>query len=135
MAASRRFPAHFTEFAATMPPKEMTATSMVPPPISTIICPRASWMGMPAPMAARIGSFTTYAFLAPDLSAASMTARFSVEVTPKSGHRYHYLGLEEIPFAEGLADVVAQHRFRHAVVGDDAVLQGPVRGDSVRRAP
>ena len=40
----------------TIPPKEITATSVVPPPISTIILPVASSTGSPAPIAAAIGS-------------------------------------------------------------------------------
>jgi len=37
---------------------------------------------MPAPIAARIGSLTTYAFFAPALIAASTTARLCVPETP-----------------------------------------------------
>ena len=37
---------------------------------------------MPAPIAASIGSLTTYASRAPAFTAASITARFSVDVTP-----------------------------------------------------
>ena len=44
---------------ATMPPKEMTAISAVPPPISTIMLPVGSLMGRPAPMAAAMGSSIT----------------------------------------------------------------------------
>ena len=39
-----------------MPLSEMTATSEVPPPMSSTIEPRASSTGMPAPTAAAIGS-------------------------------------------------------------------------------
>ena len=39
-----------------MPESEITATSVVPPPMSTIMLPPGSWMGSPAPMAAAIGS-------------------------------------------------------------------------------
>ena len=38
-----------------MPPSEMTATSEVPPPMSTIMLPEGSVMGRPAPMAAAMG--------------------------------------------------------------------------------
>ena len=41
-----------------MPAMEMTATSVVPPPMSTIMLPVGSVMGMPAPMAAAMGSST-----------------------------------------------------------------------------
>ena len=40
----------------TMPPSEMTATSVVPPPMSTIMFPVGSPTGRPAPIAAAIGS-------------------------------------------------------------------------------
>jgi hypothetical protein len=40
----------------TMPASEMTATSVVPPPMSTIMLPLASVIGSPAPIAAAIGS-------------------------------------------------------------------------------
>ena len=38
-----------------MPPSEITATSLVPPPTSTIMFPAGSAMGSPAPIAAAIG--------------------------------------------------------------------------------
>jgi hypothetical protein len=40
----------------TMPPSEITATSVVPPPTSTTIEPVGSATGRPAPIAAAIGS-------------------------------------------------------------------------------
>ena len=39
MDASNSSPAHLTERAATIPPSEMTATSLEPPPMSTIMLP------------------------------------------------------------------------------------------------
>ncbi len=44
------------ERLTTMPPREMTATSVVPPPMSTMSDPDGSLTGRPAPMAAAIGS-------------------------------------------------------------------------------
>ena len=49
----------------TDPPKEMTAISEVPPPISTIIFPQGLAMSIPAPMAAAIGSSIIETSLAP----------------------------------------------------------------------
>ena len=66
----------------TMPPREMTATSVVPPPTSTIMFPVGSLTGRPAPIAAAIGSSIRWASLAPAESVASSTARFSTPVTP-----------------------------------------------------
>ena len=70
------------ERLTTMPPSEMTATSVVPPPMSTISEPDGSLTGSPAPIAAAIGSSISRAQRAPALSAASRTARFSTSVTP-----------------------------------------------------
>ena len=66
----------------TIPPRLMTATSVVPPPMSTMRLPVGSPTGKPAPIAAAIGSSISRAHLAPALSAASRTARFSTSVTP-----------------------------------------------------
>ncbi|CAB4600798.1 unannotated protein [freshwater metagenome] len=44
------------DLEVTIPPSEITATSVVPPPISTIIEPIGSCIGSPAPIAAAIGS-------------------------------------------------------------------------------
>ena len=65
-----------------MPPSEMTATSVVPPPMSTTIEPVGSVTGKSAPMAAAMGSSIRYAWRAPDWIAASNTARFSTDVAP-----------------------------------------------------
>ena len=48
-----------------MPPSEMTATSLVPPPMSTIMLPVGSATGRPAPMAAAMGSSMRVAQRAP----------------------------------------------------------------------
>ncbi len=60
----------------------MTATSVVPPPMSTMRLPLGSLTGRPAPIAAAIGSSMSRAQRAPALRAASRTARFSTSVTP-----------------------------------------------------
>src|SRR5579859_512590 len=65
---------------ATIPPREITAVSVVPPPTSTIMLPRGSWIGRPAPMAAAMGCSIKYAPLAPAPRAASSTARRSTSV-------------------------------------------------------
>ena len=66
-----------------MPPRLITATSVVPPPMSTISDPDGSLTGRPAPMAAAIGSSIRRAHRAPALMVASRTARFSTSVTPE----------------------------------------------------
>ena len=60
----------------------MTATSVVPPPMSTTMLPVASWTGRPAPIAAAIGSSMRCTLRAPAALAASSTARFSTPVMP-----------------------------------------------------
>ena len=67
----------------TMPPSEITATSLVPPPMSTTMFPVGSPTGRPAPIAAAIGSSIRYAWRAPAERQASSTARFSTPVTPE----------------------------------------------------
>jgi hypothetical protein len=44
------------DWQVTMPPSEITATSVVPPPTSTTMLPAGSYTGSPAPIAAAIGS-------------------------------------------------------------------------------
>ena len=66
----------------TVPPKEITAISEVPPPISTIIFPHGLEMSIPAPIAAAIGSSMIATCLAPACNVASSTAFFSTSVTP-----------------------------------------------------
>ena len=56
IASSSSSPPTRTDSEATMPPREITATSVVPPPMSTIMLPAGSCTGRPAPMAAAIGS-------------------------------------------------------------------------------
>ena len=75
-------PAILIDLLMTIPPKLMTAISVVPPPISMMICPSAVNTGSPAPMADAIGSSTKNASRAPAANAASCTARRSTSVTP-----------------------------------------------------
>src|SRR5215207_3024596 len=104
----------------TMPPREITATSLVPPPTSTTMDPCASFTGIPAPIAAANGSSIVYAWRAPADSVASFTARSSTPVTP---------------LGPRLADKVREHLLRDLEVGDHAVLQGPHGDDVAGRAP
>ena len=66
-----------TASSATTPPSEITATSLVPPPMSTIMLPSGSWIGSDAPMAAAMGCSIRYVWAAPARRAASSTARCS----------------------------------------------------------
>ena len=82
MASSIRLPPTRMECATTIPDSEITATSVVPPPMSQIALPRGSEIGSPAPIAAARGSSISHAWRAPAEMAASVTARLSTEVTP-----------------------------------------------------
>ena len=83
MASSILSPPTRTERAYTTPPKEITATSVVPPPISTTIDPVGSLTGRPAPMAAAMGSSINSTRRAPAASAESWIARRSTAVDPE----------------------------------------------------
>jgi hypothetical protein len=65
-----------------MPFIEMTAASLVPPPMSTTRLPVGVLIGIPAPRAAAKGSGIRYASRPPAWMAASWTARLSTLVTP-----------------------------------------------------
>ena len=69
-----------------MPPSAITATSLVPPPMSTTMFPVGSAIGMPAPIAAAIGSSISCTLRAPAARHASSTARFSTSVMPDGAH-------------------------------------------------
>ncbi|MQM36208.1 hypothetical protein KBTX_00189 [wastewater metagenome] len=69
-----------------MPLSESTATSEVPPPMSSTIEPRASSTGMFAPIAAAIGSSTRKTSRAPAPAADSLIARRSTWVEPQGTH-------------------------------------------------
>ena len=86
IASSISSPPTRTDWATTMPPREMTATSVVPPPMSTTMLPVGSATGRPAPIAAAMGSSMRYAWRAPADRVASSTARFSTPVTPEGTH-------------------------------------------------
>ena len=86
IASSNLSPADFTEVACTTPPRDRTATSVVPPPISTIIDPVGSATGNPAPIAAATGSSIRNTLLAPAASADSLIARLSTFVAPVGTH-------------------------------------------------
>ncbi len=56
IASSILSPPTRMDLLTTMPASEITATSVVPPPMSTIMFPEGSVIGRPAPIAAAIGS-------------------------------------------------------------------------------
>ena len=113
----------------TMPPRLMTATSVVPPPMSTMRLPDGSLTGSPAPIAAAIGSSMRRAQRAPALRAASRTARFSTSVTPDGmPSSIRGRGIEPDPVVH-LVDEVLDHLLGDVEVADDAVTERPDRDD------
>ena len=116
-----------------MPPSEMTATSVVPPPISTTMLPEGSVTGSPAPIAAAIGSSISSTFRAPALSALSWMARRSTAVEPE-GHADDDHRRGEAPPVLHLADEMLDHFLRDLEIGDDAVAQGADGVDVAGRA-
>ena len=75
MPSSIWFPAIRTDREYTMPESEITAISVVPPPISTTMLPLGSVIGKPAPIAATIACSTRNTSLA--------FARYAEEVQPE----------------------------------------------------
>ena len=63
-----------------MPPNEITAVSVVPPPMSITMLPTGSLIGRSAPIAAAIGCSSNCASAAPARRVASVTARRSTSV-------------------------------------------------------
>ena len=71
---------------ATTPPRESSADSEVPPPMSTTMLPTGSLIGRLAPIAAASGCSINCASAAPALLAASVTARRSTAVIAEGTH-------------------------------------------------
>ena len=83
MSAVKSSPAILMELFDTIPPIEITAISVVPPPMSTTILPSGAFTSRPIPMAAAIGSKIRYTSRPPACSALSRTARSSTSVEPE----------------------------------------------------
>src|SRR5699024_9354049 len=77
------FPATVIERLVTIPPSDITATSVVTPPISTIILPGGTHTGKSAPIAEAKGTAIGNASLAPANLVASKTALTSTFVIPE----------------------------------------------------
>ena len=70
----------------TIPPSEITAISVLPPPMSTIMLPSGASTSRPMPRAAAIGSYIIYTSRPPACSLESRTARISTSVEPEGMH-------------------------------------------------
>ena len=116
-----------------MPPSEMTATSVVPPPMSTIMLPVGSETGRPAPIAAAIGSSIRYA-CARACRERGLLDRALLDARHAAGHADDDARVRPAILVH-LLDEVAQHLLGHVEVGDHAVLERPDRRDRAGRAP
>ena len=97
ISSSITSPAIFNELLVTISPKDNTAISVVPPPISITIFPVGLEISSPAPTAATFGSSSINTRFAPHLSATSLIALFSIDVI-FDGQQIKIVGLEKIPF-------------------------------------
>src|SRR3990172_5374775 len=139
IASSILSPATRTDWLLTIPPREMTATSVVPPPMSTIMLPDGSVIGRPAPMAAASGSSMRYTSRAPALCAGSRAGGRPPPGRPAGGRGGVGDADDDAGPHEGarlvrLPDKVPEHRLGDLEIGDDAVLDGADRHDVPRRA-
>src|SRR5262249_48311965 len=134
MASSISSPAMRTDFEYTMPDSEMTATSVVPPPMSTIMLPPGSCVGRPAPIAGAQGVWNQED-LARGRLHGRITNRALLDLGDARGHADDDARVHERAPPVHLADEVVEHLLRHVEVGDDTVLERPDGLDVPWRAP
>ena len=103
-----------------MPFSEMTATSVVPPPMSMIMLPEGSATGTRAPIAAASGSLIRKARRAPGRQ-GGVAHGAPLDAGHAGGHADHHLRPDQREAAAALVDEVAQHLLGDDVVGDHAV--------------
>ena len=115
-----------------MPPSEITATSVVPPPMSTIMFPVGSAIGRPAPIAAAIGSSIRYAWRAPG-GEGRLFDRSALDAGDAGRDADDDARVRKAVLVH-LLDEVAEHLLGDVEVGDHAVLQRADRGDRPGRA-
>ena len=109
-----------------MPAREMTATSVVPPPpISTTMLEVGSVMGRSAPMAAAIGSSIRKTSRAPAHSPL-------FHLGDAGGHADDNAGADQPAAVVDLGNEVPKHCFRHFKIRDDAILHGTDGHDIAR---
>ena len=116
-----------------MPESEITAISVVPPPMSTIMLPHASVMGIPAPMAATIACSTRYTSLAFARRADSCTARL-FDLRDFGRNADNDAGTEKVVAAVRRFDEVLQHYFGDVKIRDHSVLHR-LYGDDIGGRP
>ena len=114
----------------TMPPSEMTATSVVPPPMSTIMFPVGSATGRPGADRGR-HRLLDQVRLAGAGRERRLLDRALLDAGHARGHADDDARVREAVLVH-LLDEVAQHLLGDVEVGDDAVLQRADRADRAR---
>ena len=106
----------------TMPPRLMTATSVVPPPMSTMRLPLGSLMGSPAPMAAAMGSSMSLAQRAPASRGISDGAALHLRHAGRDAQQHARARHETDAVVHALHEVL-DHLLGDVEVADDAVTE------------
>ena len=134
IARSSSSPAVRTLRLVTMPPRLITATSVVPPPTSTTMLPVARCTGQPG---ADRGGHRLLDDVDPAGAGlvAGLLDRPLLDRGDPARHADDHPRLGEVAAAVHQRDEVAQHLLGRLEVGDHAVLERPDRGDVLRRAP
>src|SRR3954471_20499461 len=120
------------DWLVTMPPREMTATSVVPPPMSTTMLPVGSCTGRGGGGAGadrRGHGLLDDVDLARARLVAGVLDRALLDAGDAGRHADDDARLGEVAAAVQLLDEVAEHPLGRLEVGDDAVLQRPDRHD------
>ena len=121
IASSNLSPADLIDVDKTTPPNDKTATSVVPPPISTTMDPVGSATGSPAPIAAATGSSIKNTLLAPAASADSRIARLSTFVEPE-GTQITICGLENVPASMNFKNKMLYHLFSNFKISNNSIF-------------
>src|SRR3954466_3383130 len=139
IASSIWSPPTRSDCETTMPPSEMTATSVVPPPMSTIMFPVGSATGSPAPIAAAPGPARPATGLLGGGGLAGARRQRCLfdgallDARHPRRHAHDDARMREAMLMH-LLDEVPKHLLGHVEVCDDAVLQRTDRLDRARRA-
>jgi len=133
MASSILSPPVRIDRDVTIPESEITATSVVPPPMSTTMLPVGAVTSRPAPMAAAIGSSIRNTSRAPADRADSRTARFSTlviqggtQMTMRGRARVRRLWARWMKY-RSIASVISKSAMTPSLIGRMAWIEPGVR--------
>ena len=134
IASSSSSPAMRIDSLATMPPSEMTATSVVPPPMSTIMLPGRLVHRQPGADRGGHRLLDDVRRLARAGLLGRLLHRALLDAGDAGRHADHHARPRPLARVHAL-DEVAQHLLADVEVGDHAVLQRADRLDVLGRAP